>query len=171
MLYSSLFTKISQRMIFGLTFLLCYGALAFAVYAQYFNGAEPCPLCIVQRIVYAIIGLISLIAFVHNPKSYGNIIYGIIILALAVFGAKLAYHHMWLQSLPPEQWPASCGMPLSVLYKRVPLGGFIRTILSGSAECAMVTWKMFGISAVLLSFCGYVVCGLGAILTIILRKS
>lgn len=167
MLSTNLFQRLSPRLFFSLVCLLCVTALGTAIYSQYFNGADPCPLCIAQRIVYFAIGIISLVAAIHNPKKWGNAIYGIFLLGLVIFGIKIAYHHVWLQSLPPSEWPASCGMPLEILYKKVPLSGFIHTILSGSAECAMVTWKVWGISAPLISLSGYIICGLGTLLALL----
>lgn len=168
---SSLFRSLSPRLIFGLIFVSAATAVAFALYAQFYQGAEPCPLCIAQRVFYTLIALFAMCAALHNCKTWGNFIYAIIILAIALFGAKIAHHHVWLQSLPPEQWPASCGMPLEILYKKVPLSGFIKTVLTGTAECAAVDWKVFGISGPLISMYGYILIALMTIYILIPRKS
>ncbi len=169
-MFSTLFRLISRRLTFGLVSLFCFGCLGFALYSQYFQGAEPCPLCIVQRIIYLIIGVIALIGLLNNCKSWGNFLYGIPLLGFSLFGVKVAHHHVWLQSLPPDQWPASCGMPLSVLYTKIPLTGFIHTILSGTAECAAVNWKVFGFSGPLISMYGYVLCAIGALYILIYQR-
>ena len=171
MLIMKLFNLIQRRMLYGLIFLLCFSALGYAMYSQYFNHVEPCPLCIAQRIIYLAIAIPALIGFIHKPSSLANLIYAIIILAIAIFGIKTAAHHIWLQNLPPEDWPASCGMPLDVLYQKIPLTGFIHTILSGSTECAMVNWRIFGISGTILSLTGYILSALGAIALLIPRKN
>ena len=169
-MFSSLFKFITPRLTFGLIFLFSAASVTFAIYAQLFQGAEPCPLCIAQRVFYAIIAFFAFCALINNCKSWGNLIYAIIILAVALFGAKIAHHHVWLQSLPPDQWPASCGMPLEVLYKKVPLSGFIKTVLTGTAECAAIDWKVFGFSGPLVSMYGYLLIAAGAIYALIPRR-
>jgi len=149
------FRKITPRGIFTIVFLASSGALTAAYYAQFVNNADPCPLCIAQRVIYAAIALVSLIAAIHGAKKTGTFIYNLVLAGITIFGIKTAYHHVWLQSLPPSEWPASCGMPLNILYKQVPLTGFLHTILSGSAECAMASWKIFGISGAMISLWGF----------------
>lgn len=169
-MFSSLFKSLSRRLIFSLIFIFATSAVAFALYAQFYQNAEPCPLCIAQRVFYTLIAFFALCAAFNNCKTWGNCIYAIIILAIALFGAKIAHHHVWLQSLPPEQWPASCGMPLEILYKKIPLSGFIKTVLTGTAECAAVDWKVLGISGPLVSMYGYILIALMAIYTLMPRK-
>lgn len=156
--------------LFALIAFLGLGAVGYAYYAQYKHFVEPCPLCVVERLCFIGTGLVALIAFVQHAKGWGNRIYGIIIALIAGFGIKISYHHVWLQSLSPDQWPSSCGMPLSILYKRIPLTGFIKTILSGSAECAMVNWKIFGIPAPKLCLAGFIITLLLALVIIFYRK-
>lgn len=151
----SILNKINSRSLFLAIFLICFFAVGYAMYAQFYQNADPCPLCIAQRVIFTGIALVSLIAFIHGAKKTGTLVYSVLVIALAIFGIKTAYHHVWLQSLPPSEWPASCGMPLSILYKQIPLSGFLHTVLSGSAECAMVSWKVLGISGAKLSLYGF----------------
>ncbi|MEN9946000.1 MAG: hypothetical protein RLZZ293_386 [Pseudomonadota bacterium] len=168
---NSLFRNFSPRLIFGLMFLFCLGSVSYAFYAQIYQGAEPCPLCIAQRIIYGIVGILSFIALINNCQGFGSKFYALLLLASSGFGIKTAYHHVWLQSLPPEQWPASCGMPLEVLYHKIPLTGFIHTILSGTAECAMVNWKIFGFSGPLLSLIGFIILAMASLYVLIYRQT
>ncbi len=154
---SNLFKHITPQLSYGMIFFFCLGVVGYAYYAQFINNADSCPLCIAQRIIFALCSIVALGAMIHHSRDWANWIYSIVILALALFGIKTAAHHIWLQSLPPSEWPASCGMPLQILYKKIPLSGFIHTILSGSAECAMVNWKILGISAPILSLSAYVI--------------
>ena len=55
-------SKIFQpRMWFLFSFLACAGMLAFALYKQHVDFVEPCPLCILQRLGFAWIGLVGLL--------------------------------------------------------------------------------------------------------------
>ena len=137
----------AKKKILILIFLMCVGALAFALYAQYFQFVDPCPLCIAQRFIISIIGIFALLFAIHNPKNFLMRIYGVFIAGFSIFGIKVASRHVWLTHLPPEQQPVSCGMPLEVLYKKLPLNNFIGYILKGDGECGKVTWTIFNISA------------------------
>lgn len=134
-----------KKLNFGILFLTSI-SLVYAYFAEYYLGMEPCPLCIAQRVIVGLIFLISLIFAIHNPKGLAIRLYSLIILGLALFGIKISSHHIWLMNLPPDQQPLSCGMPLSMLYKRVPLNSFLHTILQGDAECGKITWKIFGLT-------------------------
>ncbi len=151
-----LFKLATPRCIFSLILVSCGSAVGCSLYAQFIHHLSLCPLCIVQRIVYAGLGILALIALVSYKHKIATTLLSLIMISLALFGIKIAYHHVWLQSLPPEQWPASCGMPLSILYTKIPLSGFIHNVLSGTAECAAVNWQIFGINGPTLSLIGYI---------------
>jgi disulfide bond formation protein DsbB len=139
--------KFSNRQIFSSITILCTLSLGYAYYAQLHWGQQPCPLCIAQRVIIAVIGLLALVFALHNPKTWLVRIYGAIIAGFALFGAKVAAHHVWLMNLPADQQPMACGMPLGMLYQRLPLNNFVQLLLQGDAECGRVSWKILGISA------------------------
>ena len=56
-------------------FLACAGLLAFGYYKQYVDFAEPCPLCILQRLCFIWIGCVGLVAAIHGPGKAGQWIY------------------------------------------------------------------------------------------------
>ena len=53
-------------------FLGCVALVAYAIYTQLYQGLEPCPLCIFQRIAYAALALVFLAGFLHGPRSAGG---------------------------------------------------------------------------------------------------
>ncbi len=136
----------NNRTIYFVIAILATMSLAYAFYAEFYQHIEPCPLCIAQRVIIGVIGILAFVYAIHNPQNFINKIYGIILIALSAFGIKTAAHHQWLMSLPPEQQPLSCGMPLEVLFKKVPFNNFLDTVLKGDAECGKVTWLIFGIT-------------------------
>ncbi len=135
---------LKSRNIYLWILLICTCAVGYSLYAQYQLGFHPCPLCIAQRVIIILIGMVALISYWINPKSVGCRIIGVIITIIAGFAIKVALHHMWLMDLPKYQQPQSCGMPLSVLYDKLSTISFLKTILNGDAECALVHWKIFG---------------------------
>src|SRR5258706_7748703 len=50
-------------------FLVCAGMLAFGYYLQFVAGLEPCPLCIIQRILLLAVGVAFLAAALHHPAG------------------------------------------------------------------------------------------------------
>lgn len=160
----------TSRLIFLLITIFSLSSIVYAIYIQVYENIEPCPLCIVQRVIYAAIGFVALIGTITNCQKYGRITLAILILLISCGGIYIAHHHVWLQSLPPDQWPVSCGMPMSVMFKNMPLTGFLHTILSGTAECAMIHWQIFGINAPKVSMYGFILTALAAIYILIFTR-
>ncbi|MDJ0958981.1 MAG: disulfide bond formation protein B [Arenicellales bacterium] len=135
----------SHRSIYLFGFLGCTALMAIALYFQYVMGLEPCPLCIVQRVFFVVTGLICLVAFIHNPKTWGNKVYGIVGAVSALAGAAVAARHVWLQNLPPELVP-ECGPGLDYMLRVFPLGQVVEMVFTGSGECAEVAWRFLGLT-------------------------
>jgi disulfide bond formation protein DsbB len=128
-----------------LGFAACAGLLAYALYSQLYQGLEPCPLCIFQRIGMALLGLTFLGAALHNPAGAGRYAYAVLIGLAALATAAVAARHVYVQHLPPGSLP-SCGAPLAVLLKFTPVWQLIRKVLSGSGECGEVNWRFLGLA-------------------------
>lgn len=133
----------NRRPLNALGLFICLGLLAYAYYAQYHLHLEPCPLCIFQRVGVAAIAISFLIATLHNPKSWGSRVYGWLIALTAALTVGVAARHIWIQHLPADQVP-TCGASLNYLLEIFPLTDVIRTVLTGSGECAKVTWTFLG---------------------------
>ena len=137
----------SFRIQFLFGFMVCSALLAYAVFAQYGQLFEPCPLCIFQRMAMAVTAIVALLGALHDPGSrLGRRIYGLLAFLAAGTGAGIAARHVWLQHLPPDQVPA-CGPGLSFMIESMPsyLDVF-RKVLQGSGECAKVDWTLFSFS-------------------------
>lgn len=126
-------------------FLICAGLIAYALYAQFHLGLDPCPLCIFQRIGVAALGVVFLIAAVHNPRDWGGRVYAVLIAIAALATVGVAANQLRIQHLPPGAIP-SCGAPLSMMLKFMPLTTVIRRVLTGSGECAIVNWTFLGLA-------------------------
>jgi disulfide bond formation protein DsbB len=126
-------------------FAVCAALLAYAYYAQHVLHLEPCPLCIFQRVGVFALGLVFLLATVQDPVTWGRRIYAAL-LALAALGtAAVAAKHLYIQSLPADAVPA-CGASLAYMMKIFSLGEVITKVLTGSGECAKITWTFLGLS-------------------------
>ena len=129
----------------ALSFAACAGLLAYAYYAQYYLYLEPCPLCILQRVVVLLLGLNALIALIHAPKTRVRRVYAINGAGLGALGFLVSGRHVYLQSLPPDKVP-ECGPGLEYLLDTLPFNQAIMKIFTGSGECASVDWTFAGLS-------------------------
>ncbi|MAI41455.1 MAG: disulfide bond formation protein B [Candidatus Azotimanducaceae bacterium] len=135
----------NSRSINAIIFLGCLGLILVALYMEYSMGLEPCPLCILQRILILATGLVSLIAFLVKPQVRGIRIFGLIGIVLSGIGSVLGVRHLWLQSLPEDQAPA-CGPGLEYLIDIFTPIEVLKMILEGDGSCAEVVWTFLGIS-------------------------
>lgn len=119
--------------------------LAYALYAQYGLGLEPCPLCIFQRVTIIALGIVFLAAALQHPRGGGRYVYTVLIGAAALATAALATRHLYIQGQPPGSI-ASCGAPLAVMLKFSPLTEVVRKVLTGGGECSQVNWSFAGLA-------------------------
>jgi disulfide bond formation protein DsbB len=136
---------LSKRPLNLLGFACCAGLMAYALFAQYQLELAPCPLCIFQRVAVIALGMLFLVAGLHNPGRTGSRIYVALIAIAAAAGIGVAGRHVWLQNLPPDKVPA-CGPGLDFMLDAFPLTEVLSTVLSGSGECAKISWSFLGLS-------------------------
>ena len=153
----------STRLGYVVGLLVCVALLGFALYLQYYENQEPCPLCIIQRVAFIVMLGVFAVAAIHNPMRGGAIAYSGLIVVIATLGAAVAGRQVWLQNLPPSKVPA-CGPGLSYMLDRFPLVQALKKILAGSGECAEATWKFFGLTIAGWSLVWFVILGIFAIM-------
>jgi len=126
-------------------FLACAGMMGYALYAEHVLMLMPCPLCVFQRLAVISMGVVFLLATLHNPAGWGRRIYAVCILLAAGAGVGVAGRHVWLQNLPPDEVP-SCGPGFDYIIDSFPLADALKLIFSGSGECASIDWQFLGLS-------------------------
>ena len=124
-----------RRVAYLLGFLVCAALMGWALWLQYGEGLEPCPLCMFQRVAVCAVGVVFLIAAIHNPRRAGAAFYAVLTLLFAGAGAAFAARQIWLQSLPKDQVP-SCGMGLNYMLDTLPFIDVIRQACSPAAANA-----------------------------------
>jgi disulfide bond formation protein DsbB len=128
-----------------LGFLVCVGLLAYAYYAQFVMHLDPCPLCIFQRIGVFVLCVIFLVATLHDPEAFGRRVYAALLTLAALATIGVALRQLYLISLPPGAVPA-CGASLDFMLKVFSLSEVLVKVLTGSGECAKVTWEFLGLT-------------------------
>jgi disulfide bond formation protein DsbB len=151
-----------SRIIFGLTFFGCSFLMALALFFEHQMNLEPCPLCILQRVMVILTGIIALAAALHNPHDLGIKIYGSLVATSAAIGGGISMRQLWLQSLPADQVPA-CGASLDYMLDVFPLSDVLSMVLTGDGTCAEIVWTFLGLSIpgwTLVGFIGLIAIGL-----------
>jgi disulfide bond formation protein DsbB len=135
----------SRRLLNSAGALACAGLLGFAYYAQYRLHLEPCPLCMFQRVTVFALGIVFLLAAIHNPRTWGRYVYALFAGLAALVTMGIAARHLYIQSQPPGSVPA-CGAPLDVMLQMFPVSEVVRKVLHGGGECALVNWRFLGLA-------------------------
>ena len=135
----------SRRMLNETGFGFCLAVLTIAYYLQYVEGLQPCPLCVLQQTILAILGVVFLAAAVHDPPERMARYYGLLMAMLAGLGSGLAGYQVWLQSLPLET-AAFCLPPVDYLLRSLPLRDALGVILQNPVSCAEVQRTLLGLS-------------------------
>jgi disulfide bond formation protein DsbB len=140
----------------------CAAAMGFAFYLQYSLYLEPCPLCMTQRIFVCLVGILAVVAVIHNPGRGGIRGYSVAGMVASLVGGGFSVRHVWLQQLPEDLVPA-CGPSLQYMLETLPLNDTLNAMLSGDGNCAEVVWSFLGLSIpawTLVVFAGLLVCNL-----------
>jgi protein dithiol:quinone oxidoreductase len=116
--------------------------LGAALFYEHVDGQSPCPLCLTQRVWFMVAGLAAFVALLDNPSRR---IYPTLVTVSAVTGAGFSLRQLYLQQLPPDEAPA-CGPGLDYMIDVFPASEVLRAMLTGTGDCAAVSWSMFGIS-------------------------
>ena len=163
-------SKLTPRLGYFAGFLICGLLFAFALYLQYYEYQNPCPLCILQRVAFIALMVVFLAGAIHGPRRAGVYFYSALLVIIAAIGAAIATRHVWLQHLPKDQVP-ECGPGLEYMLNRFPFTQALEKIFRGSGECAEVDWTFLTFSIAEWSLLWFVLLGaLAVIIAVAARK-
>lgn len=146
----------------------CFGGLVFAYYLEYFQGLDPCPMCIFQRIAMLGCAIGFGLGVLTAKNTAGRWLSSIVAMLSALAGGAIAARHVWLQGLPEDKVPA-CGPPLETLVNMMPWSEVFAVVLRGDGNCAIIDAAFMGLSLpgwTLLAFVGMTIwallCGIAS---------
>jgi disulfide bond formation protein DsbB len=134
-----------------------------ALYLQYMLHQDPCPLCMVQRVIFIIIGALFAVAAMFNAGRVASRVYSVLIALFALSGVGVASRHIWIQHLPADQVPA-CGPGLNYMLKHFPMSDVLQELMHGSGECAAKGWTFLTLGIPEWSLIWYILLGIFAIM-------
>jgi disulfide bond formation protein DsbB len=136
---------IHPRIFYVAVFAVCSGLIAFGLYLQHSKGLEPCPLCVLQRVIFVAIGAVALLAaLVGTRRSAVRIGAGLAVALLALMGVGVAGRQSWLQHFPPPI--QECGADFYFLVDTTPLAQLLPALFSGTGDCAKRGWMFLSLS-------------------------
>lgn len=159
----TIWSALSRRQLFLLGAVTVAALFCAALYLQYVLRQDPCPLCMVQRVIFIAIGALFFVAAVHNAQQAGARIYSVLIAIFALSGVAVAARHIWIQHLPADQVPG-CGPGLEYMLQNFPMSEVWQELLHGSGECAAKGWTFLALGIPEWSLVWYVLLGVFAVL-------
>jgi len=95
-----------RRLAYLLGAITCAALMGWALWLQYGLGLDPCPLCSLQRMAVVAIGVVFLIAAIHNPRRLGAAAYAGLTLIIGLFGRgnKKCRSFLRLRALTPPSY-------------------------------------------------------------------
>jgi disulfide bond formation protein DsbB len=129
------------------------GLIGFGMLLQLIEGVVPCPMCIMQRLVWIAIVVVSLVGVMwHGQRRVlaSHTLHAVLTLG----GAYVAARQSWLQWYPPQA--ASCGRDFYGIVETFPLRQALPMLLKGSGDCSAVDWTFLGGSIANWSFLMFV---------------
>jgi disulfide bond formation protein DsbB len=139
-------------------FLICAGLIGYALYLQYYEYLEPCPLCMIQRLCYYALGGVLLLAALHGAGRIGMRIYAVAAFIAAATGVGFSTRHVWLQWNPPDY--NACTADLFFQLKQYPVLRVLDRAIQATGDCAKVDWTLLGLSIAEWSFIWFVLLAL-----------
>ena len=165
-----LWQSVSNRWLYLCGALFAGGLMGFGLFLQYVKHQDPCPLCMVQRVIFIAILAVFALAVLHGPKRIGERIYAVLIALLSLSGAGGAARHIWIQNLPKDQIPA-CGPGLDYMLETMPMAEVLKELMHGSGECAAKGWTFLSLGIPEWSLLCYLALGAWAVLIAARKKS
>ena len=137
---------LTSRTGYFMGFFASFGLVALALVIQTQYKLEPCPLCISQRIVFMGLGLLFLIAAIHNPQKRTWVkFYSLLQMLTALGGAVVAIRHWWLQ-VHKDEMLVDCGVGFDYMFDNFPLKKAFMLVFRGTGDCAAIDWTFIGLS-------------------------
>jgi disulfide bond formation protein DsbB len=126
--------------IFGFTLLLSIGALAAALVSQHVFDMQPCPWCVLQRLIFALLAIAALIGLLWR-SVLGLRVAAASGIVLAALGAAAA---LWQHLVAAQS--ASCKLTLADrIVSGLQLDAWLPHVFAATASCADAAVQLWGL--------------------------
>lgn len=116
-----------------------FGMLSLSFYFQYVDGLAPCALCLMQRLMVALLLLLFICGiFLHTRKLFWMELF------IASAGLYFALRQVWLQIFMAST-AHTCLPGFDVMVQLLPWTEIIYSLFMGTADCALNEWSFLGL--------------------------
>jgi protein dithiol:quinone oxidoreductase len=131
------------------------GSIAAALASQHAFGMEPCPWCILQRLIFAVIGVLALIGFAIRAMTATRIVaVAGVLLSLAGIAAAL-----WQQLVAAKS--ASCNLTLADrIVAWTQLDRLVPEAFEARASCADAAVNLLGVPYAIWAAAAFLICAI-----------
>lgn len=148
----------SPRAVAWLIAAASFASVIAALVAQHGFGMQPCPWCILQRIVFLLIGLVALLAALGGATL--RRLLGLLIVPLALAGAAAALYQHFVAAKS-----SSCELTFADrLIRSLRLDSLLPSVFEVRGSCADAAVDLFGVPFEFWSLALFVLLGAGAVL-------
>lgn len=116
-------------------------ALSCSLYSEYILNYAPCTLCILQRICFISLLVISIIFFLTPFK---NFIFNFLSFFFIVTGGLISWRQVYLQNSPKVNSILCESTQISIL--DMSIMDILQDLVSGTGNCSDVLYELFGLS-------------------------
>ena|SRR3990167_4219923 len=145
----------TARLTYSLGLIIVVLLLLASLYLQIFDGIMPCPLCALQRVMFAFLGVFFLFGILLHKKYWGRIIIHCFSILASLLGLFLAGRQIWLQHFKTSL--GECGVSIQYMMQILPLHQVLQKIVEGSAECTKQDWTFLSINMAEWAFIWFIV--------------
>jgi len=129
----------SNRQILFAISSICFALIAVALYLQHIQQMLPCPLCVIQRYMFLVIGVASLVAAISGKVREGTIV----ALLGGLGGLATVGKHLWVIAHPGF----SCGIdPMETMLNKIPTAEYLPWLFRADGLCEGATDSLLGLA-------------------------
>jgi disulfide bond formation protein DsbB len=151
--------------LFALTLLLSLGALGAALVSQHVFDMQPCPWCVLQRAIFALLALAAVLGLLWRGVLGLRVAAGLGIV-LAALGAAAA---LWQHVVAAKS--ASCNLTLADrIVSGLQLDALLPQVFAATASCADAAVQLFGLPYEYWSLALFAVLGLALAMALVQRR-
>jgi disulfide bond formation protein DsbB len=132
--------KPGGRRVFALTLVLSLAAVGVALVSQHVFDMQPCPWCVLQRLVFVLLALAALLGLLWRTKTGLRAAATLGILLAAAGAAAAVWHHAVAAK------SASCNLTLADrIISGLQLDALLPQVFAATASCADATAQLLGV--------------------------
>ena len=149
----------------SLLVIACFVALGAGLYVQHGLGYPPCSLCVLQRLAFIFVLLLTLPIACFGASPGVARTFAAPALLAALLGLGVATYQVWTGAFPTEV--ARCGRGLAGYFEDLPFEEFATWVLAAEGDCGKPV-RFFGVSLPQLGLLAFAVMTVAAVRLLLL---